>query len=71
MQTFFRLDEDNRDAINLFSLIHSNKKGNATTKTLTQYDDNNDYWPDEPPVDMCFNYGLVDEFMREWMIQKH
>lgn len=24
----------------------------------------------EPPVGMWFNYGLVDEFMREWMIRK-
>lgn len=35
-----------------------------------QNDDNDDYWPDEPPVGMWFNYGLVDEFMREWMIRK-
>ena len=70
MQTFFWLDEDNRDAINLFSLIRSNKKEKATTKAVAQYDDNDDYWPDEPPVGMWFNYGLVDEFMREWMIRK-
>lgn len=70
MQTFFWLDEDNRGAINLFSLIRSNKKEKATTKAVAQYDDNDDYWPDEPPVGMWFNYGLVDEFMREWMIRK-
>ena len=34
------------------------------------YDDVTEYWPDEPPVGMWFNYGLVDEFMREWMIRK-
>ena len=70
MQTFFWLDEDNRGAINLFSLIRSNKKEKAITKAIAQYDDNDDYWPDEPPVGMWFNYGLVDEFMREWMIRK-
>ena len=70
MQTFFWLDEDNRGAINLFSLIRSNKKEKATTKAVAQYDGNDDYWPDEPPVGIWFNYGLVDEFMREWMIRK-
>lgn len=70
MQTFFWLDEDNRGAINLFSLIRSNKKEKATKKAVAQYDDNDDYWPDEPPVGLWFNYGLVDEFMREWMIRK-
>lgn len=69
MQTFFWLDEDNRGAINLFSLIRSNKKEKATTNEIAQYDGNDDYWPDEPPVRTCFNYGLVDEFMREWMIR--
>lgn len=28
------------------------------------------FWLDKPPVGMWFNYGLVDEFMREWMIRK-
>lgn len=69
MQTFFWLDEDNRDAINLFSLIRSNKKAKATSQAEAEYNDN-DYWPDEPPVGMWFNYGLVNEFMREWMIRK-
>lgn len=35
-----------------------------------QYDDNDDYWTDEPPVGMCFNYGDVDEYMWEGMIRK-
>lgn len=70
MQTFFWLDEDNRDAINLFSLIRSNKKGKATTPAVDEYDDNDDYWPSNPPVGMWFNYGLVDDFMRDWMIKK-
>ena len=34
------------------------------------YYDVTEYWPDEPPVGMWFNYGLVDEFMREWMMRK-
>ena len=35
------------------------------------YYDVTESWPDEPPVGMWFNYGLVDEFMREWMMRKH
>lgn len=69
MQTFFWLDADNRDAINLFSLIRSNKKEKATAQAEAEYSDK-DYWPDEPPVGMWFNYGRMDEFMREWMIRK-
>lgn len=34
------------------------------------YYDVTEYWPDEPPVGMWFNYGLVDEFMREWIMRK-
>ena len=69
MQTFFWLDEDNRGAINLCSLIRSNKKEKATTNAVAQYDDNDDYLPDEPPVGILFNYGLVDEFMRKWIFE--
>ena len=70
MQTFFWLDEDNRGAINLFSLICNKKKENATPKAVAHYDDHDDYWPTDEPVGMWFNYGLVDEFMRAWMGKK-
>ena len=70
MQTFFWLDEDNRNAINFFTLIRTNKRGKADIPPEATYDDVTEYWPDEPPVGMWFNYGLVDEFMREWMIRK-
>ena len=70
MQTFFWLDEDNRGAINLFSLIRNKKKENTTAKAVAHYDDHDDYWPTDEPVGMWFNYGLVDAFMREWMERK-
>ena len=70
MQTFFWLDEDNRNAINFFTLIRTNRRGNADIPPEASYDDVTEYWPDEPPVGMWFNYGLVDEFMREWMMRK-
>ena len=66
MQTFFWLDESNQDAINLFQLVRKTKK---STTGAVEYS-NSDEWPSEPPVGMWFNYGLVDEFMREWMIRK-
>lgn len=52
MQTFFWLDEVNRGAINLISLIHSNKKEKTTANAVAQYDGNDYYWPDERPVGM-------------------
>lgn len=70
MQTFFWLDEDNRGAVNFFSLIRTNKRGNATIPPQATYDDVEEYWPDNPPVGIWFDYGLVNDFMREWMIRK-
>lgn len=69
MQTFFWLDEDNRDAINLFLLICKTKKKVSTPSTDLEYE-NNDNWDPNPSVGIWFNYGLVDEFMYEWMIRK-
>lgn len=69
MQTFFWLDEDNRDAINLFHLICNQKKKVSTPSTDLEYEDN-DNWDPNPSVGIWFNYGLVDEFMYEWMIRK-
>ena len=71
MQTLFWLDEDNRNAINLFSLTCTNKKGKNDVVPSAKYENNPNYWPDEPPVGMWFNYGLVNEFMREWMNRKN
>ena len=31
---------------------------------------NGDDWPAHPPVGMYFQYGLVDEFMREWLLRQ-
>ena len=71
MQTFFQLAEDNITAINFFTLIRSNKRGKADILLEATYDDVIVYWSDEPPVDMCFSYGLLGEFMREQMLRKH
>lgn len=29
-----------------------------------------DYWPVTPPVGIWFNYGVVDDFMHDWMEKK-
>lgn len=30
----------------------------------------NDDWPIHPPVGIYFQYGLVDEFMHEWLLRQ-
>ena len=69
MQTFFWLDEDNRNAINLFHLICKQKKKGSTPSTDLEYVDN-DNWDANPSVGIWFNYGLIDKFMYEWMNRK-
>ena len=53
MQTFFWLDEDNRNTFHLFQLVC-----------------NSDEWPAHAPVGMWIDYGLVNEFLREWGLRK-
>ena len=43
MQTFFWLDEDNRNAINFFTLIRTNKRGKAYIPPEASYDDVTEY----------------------------
>lgn len=69
MQTYFWLDEDNPGAINLFQLVRNPGKTNASDDTAVRYNDNDD-WPAHAPVGMYFKYGLVDQFMREWLLRK-
>lgn len=69
MQTFFWLDEDNPGAINLFQLVRNPGKTNASDDAAVRYNDNDD-WPAHAPVGMYFKYGLVDQFMKEWLLRK-
>lgn len=39
------------------------------TESATYAD--SDKWPNTPPIGLWFNYGVVDDFMREWMIRKN
>ncbi len=29
-----------------------------------------DNWPAHPPVGMWFNYGVLNDFMKEWVLRK-
>ena len=56
MRTFFWLDEDSPGAIRLFQLVRNPGRAGAADDTA--------------PVGMYFQYGLVDEFMREWLLRQ-
>lgn len=68
MRTFFWLDEDTPGAIRLFQLARNPGKTGASDDTAVRYNDTDD-WPAHPPVGMYFQYGLVDDFMREWLLR--
>lgn len=69
MQTFFWLDEDNRNTFHLFQLIRNPSKCNASDDKSVRYNDS-DEWPAHAPVGMWIDYGLVNEFLREWCLRK-
>ena len=69
MQTFFWLDEDNPGAINLFQLVRNPGKCNASDDTAVRYMTVMT-GPAHPPVGLWFKYGVVDDFMREWLVRK-
>lgn len=69
MFTFFWLDEENRGIIRLFRLTRNPGKTNASDDTNVRYNDT-DEWPAHAPVCMYFRYGVLDEFMREWLLRQ-
>jgi len=69
MFTFFWMDEDNQGTINLFQLVRNPGKTNASDDTAVRYNDNDD-WPAHAPVGLWFDYGLVNDYMREWLMKK-
>ena len=69
MQTFFWLDEDNRNTFHLFQLVRNPGKERNGDDTIAKYNDS-DEWPVSQPVGMYFQYGLVDEFMQEWLLRQ-
>lgn len=69
MQTFFWLDEDNRNIIHLFPLIRNPGKCNDSNDMAVRYN-NNDQWPAHAPMGMWLDYGGINEFIEEWYIHK-
>ena len=69
MQTFFWLDEDNHNTFHLFQLVRNPGKCNASDDESVRYNDS-DEWPAQAPVGMWIDYGLVNEFLREWCLRK-
>ena len=69
MRTFFWLDEDSPGSIRLFQLVRNPGKCNASDDKSVRYNDS-DEWPAHAPVGMWIDYGLVNEFLREWFLRK-
>lgn len=67
MQTFFWLDEASPSAVNLFQMAKNPKPENDNNSVLYNDDDN---YPVHSPVGIWFKYGLVNDFMKEWLIRK-
>ena len=68
MQMFFWLDEDNRNIFHLFQLVRFPDKY-SFDDVAVRYNDSDD-WPAHTPVGMWIDYGLVNEFLREWCLRK-
>ena len=65
MEILFWIDEFNPAAINLFQLeTYPIEKCNSNEDTAVRYHDS-DSWPAHPPVGMWFNYGVLNDFMKE------
>ena len=69
MRTFFWLDEDQPGAIRLFQMNCDEVKRGEKPDPSVHYQED-DSWPSKPPVGIYFRYGLVDEFMREWLLRQ-
>ena len=69
MRTFFWLDEDSPGSIRLFQLVRNPGKCNVSDDKSVRYNDS-DEWPAHAPVGMWIDYGLVNEFLREWYLRK-
>lgn len=69
MLTFLWFDEDDRNTIYLFQLVRNPGKCNVSDDKSVRYYDNDD-WLARAPVGMWIDYGLVNDFMREWCLRK-
>ena len=57
-------------SINMFlPETYPDEKCNDNGDTTVRYHDN-DEWPAHPPVCLWFNYGILNDFLKEWLIEK-
>lgn len=70
MEILFWIDEFTPSAINLFQMEKDTSESEKPNDdTVVRYHDN-DSWPVHPPVGMWFNYGVLNDFLKEWKIRK-
>ena len=71
LELLFWLDEFNPSSINMFlPETYPDEKCNDNGDTTVRYHDN-DEWPAHPPVCLWFNYGILNDFLKEWLIRKN
>ena len=70
MELLFWLDEFNPSALHLFlPRKFPGEKCNEVADTSVYYHDN-DSWPAHAPVCMWFDYGVLNDFLKEWVLRK-
>ena len=69
MELLFWLDEFNPSALHLFlPKKFPGEKCNEVADTSVYYHDN-DNWPAHAPVCMWFDYGVLNDFLKEWVVR--
>ena len=69
MELLFWLDEFNPSALHLLlPRKFPGEKCNEVADTSVYYHDN-DSWPAHAPVCMWFNYGVLNDFLKEWVVR--
>ena len=70
MEILFWIDDFHPGSINLFRMETSSEESdNPDSATTGKYQDS-DNWPAHPPIGMWIDYGLVNDFLKEWSIRK-
>ena len=69
MELLFWLDEFNPSALHLFlPRRFPGEKCNEVADTSVYFHDN-DSWPAHAPVCMWFDYGVLNDFLKEWVVR--
>ena len=69
MELLFWLDEFNPSALHLFlPKKFPGEKCNEVADTSVYFHDN-DSWPAHAPVCMWFDYGVLNDFLKEWVVR--